>query len=186
LREVETLRVRVSCTCPSWLFWGAQWNAFMGDYLYGKIQPKLTSPKKRDPSGRFLVCKHVMACIPIVSKYRLSDISKIVREKLKKAPKVEVNTKNIKKEKIKIPAELRHIAYRPSMRKAIKDWNSMSTDARRDFVMGLKAPSEVAFMGHRFPLTATGYVAEKLRDMSKQLPQPSLRRQAARFLKWFV
>lgn len=185
LRETSKLHVRVSCSCPSWLFWGAQYNAFMGDYLYGKIRPKLTPPKKRDPYGRFLVCKHVLACIPVVSRYRLMKVPKKVRERIRKAPKVEVE-KKVPKEKIRIPSELKNFGRRPDIKEIIKEWDDMTPMERRKFIMELESPGAVAFMGHRFPETATAYVAEKLKDMSKTEKLSSMRNWARRLLRFFI
>ena len=56
--SVNDLDVRVSCSCPAFLWWGAQWNLSTGDALYGAPRPKLQAPT--DPKRyRNVVCKHV-------------------------------------------------------------------------------------------------------------------------------
>lgn len=56
--SVDDLDVRVSCSCPAFLWWGAQWNVSTGDALYGAPRPLLKAPT--DPERyKFVVCKHV-------------------------------------------------------------------------------------------------------------------------------
>jgi hypothetical protein len=184
VRDPNKLHVRCSCTCPSWLFWGAQYNAVMNDYLYGPIKPKFTPPKKRDPTGRFMVCKHVLACIPVVSKYKVNVIEPTVKERIKKTPKIEIQ-KGFK-EKLRIPNELVGFARRSDIKEAVRTWKSMPDNDRREFIMGLDSPGAVSFMAHRFPDTATGYVVEKLKEMSMKERMSSFRDWARRLLKDIV
>lgn len=56
--RADDLDVRVSCSCPAFLWWGAQWNLSTGDALYGQPRPKLqppTEPKRY----QYVICKHV-------------------------------------------------------------------------------------------------------------------------------
>ena len=55
---VDDLDVRVTCSCPAFLFWGGQWNLSTGDALYGAPRPKFQPPT--DPRRyQNLICKHV-------------------------------------------------------------------------------------------------------------------------------
>jgi hypothetical protein len=186
-RVVETpkLHVRVSCTCPSFLFWGAQYNAVMGDYLYGKIRPKFTPPKKRDPAGRFLVCKHILACMPIVSNYRLQPTSEEIKRRLKAPPKIELDRK-APEEKLHIPKDLKSIGERPEMKKIVENWDSMSRTKKRTSIMNLEDPEEVAYMAHRYPSTATIFVVEKLKDMASKEKKAIDREEAKNLLKEII
>jgi hypothetical protein len=183
IRETEKLHVRVNCSCPSFVFWGAQFNAYMGDYLYGAIRPKLTKPGKRDPEGKFLICKHILAAIPVVSRYHLMGVPTQVRERLKRPPLIRVTPIH---EKLRVPAELQNFARQPEMQDAMRKWNTMTPQAKRDYIMGLESPGAVAFMAHRFPNTATAYVAEKLKDMALHHKLPSMRRWARRLLQFWI
>lgn len=183
--ETQKLHVRISCTCPSFLFWGAQYNAVMGDYFYGKIRPKFTPPKKRDPAGRFLVCKHVLACIPIVSNYRVRGISEDVKRRLKEPLKIELE-KKIPEEKLHIPKDLLHIGDKPEMKKIVDQWDKMTRIKKRNFILGLQDPEEVAFMAHRFPNTATVFVVEKLKDMASKEKKAVVREEAKDLLKEII
>ena len=185
IRQTDKLQVRVSCSCPSWLFWGAQYNAVLGDYLYGKVRPKFTPPGKRDPENRFLVCKHVLACIPLVSRYRLMEITGPVKQRLRRPPKIQVE-KNVPKEKMRIPSDLANFGRQPEIQKAVRDWLHMNPHAQEKFIMELQSPGAVAFMAHRFPDTATEYVVQKLKDMAKTEKQASIREWAKRLLRFWV
>jgi hypothetical protein len=184
-KDPNKLQVRVSCTCPSWLFWGAQYNAMMEDYLYGRIRPKFTPPSKRDPTGRFLVCKHVLACIPIVSRYKLAPITEEVKIRLKRPLKIEIE-KDVPKEKIRIPQELKNFSKREDVKDAVKSWTEMPENKKQEFIMGLDSPGAVAFMAHRFPETATEFVVKKLKEMALTHKIPSMRVQARKFLREIV
>ena len=185
IRETPKLQVRVSCSCPSWLFWGAQYNATMENYLYGKIRPKFTPPKKRDPTGRFLVCKHVLACIPLVEGYKLQPMTEEIRTRIKRTPEIQVD-RNAPREKLRIPAELAGFARRQDIRDAVKTWDTMPDLKRREFIMGLDSPGAVAFFAHRFPETATEYVVEKLKDMALHNRLASFRDWARRLLRVII
>ena len=54
---VDNLDVRLTCSCPAFLYWGAQWNLGAADTLYGAPRPKYQPPT--DPK-RYLntICKH--------------------------------------------------------------------------------------------------------------------------------
>lgn len=185
ITDPNKLHVRVSCSCPSWLFWGAQYNAVLDDYLYGKVKPKFTPPNKRDPSGRFLVCKHVLACIPIVSRYKIAPASAELKTRLRKPPKVEVDLTG-PKEPLRIPIELKPFGRQPEIKDAVQNWDTMPEKTREEFIEGLDAPGAVAFMAHRFPETATKFVIPKLKNMAVENRVPSLRVQARKFLRGIV
>ena len=56
--SVNDLDVRVSCSCPAFLWWGQQWNISTGDALYGAPRPKLQPPT--DPKRyQNIICKHL-------------------------------------------------------------------------------------------------------------------------------
>jgi hypothetical protein len=180
--DPKKLHVRVSCTCPSWVYWGAQFNAVMGDYLYGKVEPKFAPPKVRDPYHRFLVCKHVLACIPYVSNYKLKrELSPETKQKLKKAPKYELGEK-FKEDKIRIPTYLRDYENKDEIKDIVDKWDRMPSGQKRDSIMGLDDPDAVAFMAYKFPKEATPFVIKKLKDMAVKDASPGIRTEARRML----
>lgn len=164
VRDTYNLHVRVSCSCPSWLFWGAQYNAYMNDYLYGGIRPKFAPPKTRDKSGKFLVCKHVLACLPLVSKFRLGEMAEGVRKKIEKEPRVKI-LPGIPDEMLKIPKELESIAKRPHIAEIEKNWE-LKPKSRPSWIKKLEEPDELVYITHRFP-EASHLVAQRLRALSK-------------------
>lgn len=178
-RNVNELDVRVSCTCPSWVYWGAQYNAYTRDYLFGPIRMMVrvrgenkpangTPPDRRDPIGNFLVCKHVLACIPVISSYRMGEIPRIVRERLKLplVPKVDIpKGKDIH---IQVPTSLKNFGRQPEIRKAVRDWESWSRNQRQEFILGLTSPGAASYLAYKFPETASPFVAVKLKEFSKK------------------
>lgn len=186
-RDVNKLHVRVSCTCPSFLYYGAQYNAGIGTgddyYLYGKVRPLFLPPNKKDPQRRFTVCKHILGAIPMVMRYKLPALEPRVKRRLKRKPKVEVEKEKIPEEKIKIPPELRGAARKQPVKGIIKKWPDMTPDERAKFIEDLKNPDDVAYLAHRFPMTATKPIIEKLRDMAKKRRkrEPTLARRADRY-----
>jgi len=188
-RSVMDLDVRVSCTCPSWVFWGAQYNAYKGDYLAGNLQLAVnttkgrlpatgTAPFKRDKEGTFLVCKHVLACIPIVSQYKVGIMPTIVKKRLSKPffPKVKI-PKGMKLV-FKVPPELKGFGRQSDIRRAVQKWNDWSDREREQFIKGLSSPGAVSYFSYVFPESASQYVLEKLKDMATKGTTPSGRKWA--------
>jgi hypothetical protein len=184
IRDPNKLHVRVSCTCPSFLFYGAQYNALMGDYLYGKIRPKFAPPRIRDPQHRFLVCKHILACYPFILKVRpfivkKQEIEKTREdwEKIKKAPKFQIE-KEFPEEKLRIPADLVYVGKKPHIKKIVKEWEEKPA-SRHTMVKSLKDEDEILYVAHRFPESAA-YVAKRLKELSLK---PAVKAEALQELK---
>ena len=107
---VDNLDVRVQCSCPAFLYWGAQWNLYDGDSLYGTPRPMLQPPTE-GKRFQFVICKHVKVVsdriTPVIARllerYRDEDAKKKQKEtdKLLKrheeeAPKAPGKGKNVK------------------------------------------------------------------------------------------
>ena len=182
--DLDKLHVRVTCSCNSWLFWGAQYNSFRNNYLEGPIRPKLSPPRVRDPNGKFLVCKHVLKAIDEIRNKRLikpmllkglppSRLQRLEKERsqflktIKEPPDIVVLFPK-KPEKIHVPKDLEYVAEAPEMAPVIEKWETMSPLKRKNFIQTLEDPDEIAYMAHRFPETATKWVAVKLRDMIRK------------------
>ena len=182
VRDPNKLHVQVNCSCPSFLYWGAQWHAYMESYLYGAVRPIVTAPKKRDVGNKFLVCKHILACMPVVSRFHLEGITPEVSERLKQKPITRVMPTY--HEKIRIPEDLTNIPEDiPAIQGAELQWDGWRPIQRKNFINGLDNPDAVAYMAHRFPNTATKYVAEKLKKMlvDSKLP-PEIKKHASDLL----
>lgn len=177
VRDTVKLHVRVSCTCPSFLFWGAQYHAVMKDYLYGGIKPKFAPPRKRDPHGTFLVCKHILACIPLVSRYRIQLMPAALRKRIEKEPKLKI-VKEFPEEKLRIPKELEKMDERPEIKNIIENWED-NPRKRRGWIMKLDDPDEIIYMVHRFP-ESSGYAAERLKQLAKK---PATKKEALKLLE---
>ena len=45
--NLQNLDVRCSCSCPAYLYWGAQWNSHQVDALEGPARPLLQAPTEQ-------------------------------------------------------------------------------------------------------------------------------------------
>jgi hypothetical protein len=78
----KDLDVQVSCSCPAFLYWGAQWNLHQRDGLYGEPRPELVAPTERlDLRGNFVICKHAHAVFERILPSVQHNIIKILRER---------------------------------------------------------------------------------------------------------
>jgi hypothetical protein len=78
----KNLDVAVSCSCPAFLYWGAQWNAHQRDALEGEPRPLLTAPTERlDLRENFVICKHVKAVSERILPSVQHNIVKILRQR---------------------------------------------------------------------------------------------------------
>jgi len=77
-KSYADLPVSMSCSCESFLFYGAQWYALQGMYMYmpalrRSILPPVTQNRiSRLESGKglnFRVCKHILACYEEIKKW---------------------------------------------------------------------------------------------------------------------
>jgi hypothetical protein len=60
--------IEVSCNCNAWKFNGADYNATQKDYSERQYSDG-SAPNVRDKKRKYLICKHVAACIPLFSNY---------------------------------------------------------------------------------------------------------------------
>ena len=182
-RDLNKLDTYVSCNCPSWIYYGAQYNAFMGDYLYGPIQLRrgpFGRPRVRDPQSRFTCCKHILSCIPIITGktlegekierapgYILQPVPAQVRKRMEK----ELKTKAVVE--ADIPKDLEHLVDNPQLEEATNKWNTWSQSRKSQFINSLKDPDQVAYMAYRFPETGTAPATERLKDMALKGSMPN-------------
>ena len=80
--QAKDLDVQVSCSCPAFLYWGAQWNLHQRDGLLGTPRPELQPPTERlDLRGNFVICKHIHAVFERILPSVQHNIVKILRER---------------------------------------------------------------------------------------------------------
>lgn len=78
----KDLDVRCSCSCPAFLYWGAQWNLHQRDGLEGQPRPELRAPTERmDLRGHFVICKHCYVVFKRILPSVQHNIVKILRER---------------------------------------------------------------------------------------------------------
>lgn len=90
-QDAKTLDVRCNCSCPAFLYWGAQWNINQRDGLLGEARPLLQAPTQRlDLRGNFVICKHCKAVFERILPAVQNNIQTIVRKR-----EVELNKKRL-------------------------------------------------------------------------------------------
>ncbi len=101
-QDAKRLDVRCNCSCPAFLYWGAQWNVNQRDGLLGEARPLLQAPTERlDLRGNFVICKHCKAVFERILPAVQNNIQTIVRKRevelnkkrLEEAPKTEKEKK---------------------------------------------------------------------------------------------
>ena len=80
--QAKDLDIQVSCSCPAFLYWGAQWNLHQRDGLLGTPRPLLQAPTERlDLRGNYVICKHCHAVFERILPSVQHNIVKILRER---------------------------------------------------------------------------------------------------------
>jgi len=80
--KAKDLDLEVSCSCPAFLYWGAQWNLHQRDGLLGTPRPELVAPTERlDLRGNFVICKHIHAVFERILPSVQHNIVKILRDR---------------------------------------------------------------------------------------------------------
>lgn len=135
--KASDLDVRVSCSCPAFLYWGAQWNLSTGDALYGAPRPKFQPPTE-PRRYQYVVCKHVQLVAdrvaPLVERmleaYRTPEDDAEERERQKQVEVVKQRTQldvDKKEDELKGKEEAPAVEEKPS-RKPITPKTEEPTD----------------------------------------------------------
>jgi hypothetical protein len=81
-QNANDLDVQLNCSCPAFLYWGAQWNLHQRDGLLGDPRPELRAPTERlDLRKNFVICKHCKAVLERILPSVQHNIINIIREK---------------------------------------------------------------------------------------------------------
>lgn len=88
-QKAKDLDIQVQCSCPAFLYWGAQWNLHQRD---GRpARPELQAPKERlDLRGNYVICKHIHAVFERILPSVQHNIVNILRKR-----RVEENTRKM-------------------------------------------------------------------------------------------
>jgi len=92
-RKLATRDVLVSCSCPAWAYWGADYNAFHNGYSEA-VRARIDLDKGiRDPNRTYLICKHVYVVGAMVREWAVPyefEGEKQYRRKVRPEPEVEM------------------------------------------------------------------------------------------------
>lgn len=115
-QNAKDLDVRCSCSCPAFLYWGAQWNLHQRDGLEGQARPQLRAPSERlDLRGHFVICKHCKAVFERILPAVQHNIVNILRKR-----EVERNKKKEQEEPEKLQRNQKHMKRRKLLEKIRK------------------------------------------------------------------
>jgi len=101
-QKAKDLDVQVQCSCPAFLYWGAQWNLHQRDGLLGPARPALQAPKERlDLRGNYVICKHIHAVFERILPSVQHNIVNILRKREVERRKLELenNPEKLQKQK---------------------------------------------------------------------------------------
>lgn len=152
-QQAKDLDIQVQCSCPAFLYWGAQWNLHQRDGLLGQPRPKLVAPTERlDLRANYVICKHVHAVFERILPSVQHNIVKILREReiLKNKDKERQTPERLKKkqdemrrkkEKEKI-LKIKDKAVREKMLDALRDEEQARRMHEQELMNQGKAPGE--------------------------------------------
>src|SRR5580658_3653282 len=81
-QNAKDLDIQVQCSCPAFLYWGAQWNLHQRDGLLGPARPALQAPKERlDLRGNYVICKHIHAVFERILPSVQHNVVNILRKR---------------------------------------------------------------------------------------------------------
>jgi hypothetical protein len=111
-QKAKDLDIQVSCSCPAFLYWGAQWNLHQRDGLLGPARPALQAPTERlDLRGNYVICKHIHAVFERILPSVQHNVVNILRRREVERRRVEVEGK---------PEDLQRQKEREEKRKGIE------------------------------------------------------------------
>ena len=80
-QKANDLDVQLNCSCPAFLYWGAQWNLHQRDGLLGDPRPELVAPTQHlDLRSNFVICKHCKAVLERILPSVQHNMINIIRE----------------------------------------------------------------------------------------------------------
>jgi hypothetical protein len=126
--RANDLDIKCSCSCPAFLYWGAQWNLKQRDALEGAPRPKLVAPTERlDLRDNFVICKHCKAVFERILPAVQHNIVKIIREH-----EVEQNKPNVPSRSERLIREQEEMKRRQELkRKPKKEQNKEILESLR-------------------------------------------------------
>ncbi len=170
-QNANDLDVMLNCSCPAFLYWGAQWNLHEKDGLLGEARPELVAPTKQlDLRKKFLICKHCKAVLERILPSVQHNIQNIIREKkvqknkeLKKQPSEKSEKLNKEQDAMKKRQELKKLRQIKN-----KDIQQKLIDALREKEEG-KSKDEVVERDER---ATTPLIVDtpKTEDVTKEEP----------------
>ena len=107
--NLQNLDVRCTCSCPAFLWWGAQWNSHQVDALEGPARPLLQAPTEQlDKRNGYMVCKHIHVVAKRIAPSVMNVLNRmkerLIAEENRKAEEARIKAEEAKKMKPRKPA----------------------------------------------------------------------------------
>ena len=139
-QKAKDLDIQVQCSCPAFLYWGAQWNLHQRDGLLGPARPALQAPKERlDLRGNYVICKHIHAVFERILPSVQHNIVNILRKR-----EVERRTKEMDK----TPERLQKDKEREEKKKELKKIRETKNEGIKQKLLDALRQEEEARMLH--------------------------------------
>ena len=172
----KDLDVQVQCSCPAFLYWGAQWNLHQRDGLLAPpARCSRPRPRGSDLRGNFVICKHIHAVFERVLPSVQHNIVKILRER-------EVQRRKEKQERL--PSKLHERQDEMRRRKQREKLpQAEDTEIREKMLESLRAEEEARLL-HEQQLENQGVHAEE-GEVARDHPatEPAKEKEAPAWMK---
>jgi hypothetical protein len=157
-QKAKDLDVQVQCSCPAFLYWGAQWNLHQRDGLLGPARPALQAPKERlDLRGNYVICKHIHAVFERILPSVQHNIVNILRKRDMEQRKLETERK---------PEDLQRQKERDEKRKDVEKLRKTKNKGIKEKMLDALRQEEEARMLHE-------------KDLEEQAPETVQRTEPA-------
>src|SRR5271154_2769463 len=139
-QKAKDLDIQVQCSCPAFLYWGAQWNLHQRDGLLGPARPELQAPKERlDLRGNYVICKHIHAVFERILPSVQHNIVNILRKR-----EVEKNKDKVRQ----TPERLQKLQDQVRKKKQLEKIRKTKNDKIKEKLMDALRKEEEARMTH--------------------------------------
>jgi preprotein translocase subunit YajC len=153
-QKAKDLDVQISCSCPAFLYWGAQWNLHQRDGLLGQPRPKLVAPTERmDLRANFVICKHIHAVFERILPSVQHNIVNILRER-----EVQKNKDKVRE----TPARLKKLQDELKKKQETEKIRKVKDKATRDKMLEALKSEEQARLMHEQELKNQGKTPQEI------------------------
>lgn len=71
ITNITKMDLDITCSCPAWQWWGAEYHAVQEGYIDGKPRGTASTPDIRDPERINRLCKHSLAVVSLIKRWSI-------------------------------------------------------------------------------------------------------------------